>query len=64
MQSRNSQRPISGTKNGLSNGKKQAWLMQMSHLLSVLSNVSRLEIIMLLCHGELTVGVLADAVWP
>ncbi len=38
--------------------------MQMSHLLSVLSNVSRLEIIMLLCHGELTVGVLADAVWP
>ena len=42
--------------------KKQAWLVHMSQQLSLLSNVSRMEIIMRLCHGELTVGALADAV--
>lgn len=42
--------------------KKQAWLLQMSRQLSVLSNVSRVQIIMLLCDGELSVGALAARV--
>ncbi len=42
--------------------KKHAWLLQMSRQLSVLSNISRVHIIMLLCDGELTVGTLAASV--
>ncbi len=42
--------------------KKQAWLAQMSRQLSVISNASRVQIIMLLSDGELSVGALADAV--
>lgn len=42
--------------------KKQAWLTQMSRQLAALSNVSRVQIIMLLCDGELSVGMLAASV--
>ncbi len=40
-------------------GKKQARLVQLSPQLSALSNASRVQILLLLCDGELSVGTLS-----